>query len=205
MNTEILDLWDRIRLLEHLPKGGIVAEVGVLRGTFSQLIYDIVQPDELHLIDRWQRIWCDGEEQDGDKIYQGVLDKFADKPNVFIHKMNSVDAAHKFEDEFFDWVYLDAGHLYPAIKADIDVYKHKIKKWLIGHDFQSSDIFGTSVVRAVIEAIQNDGMRMIALTAHDDIPFTDKEEEAFPWGANPISWVLEKNHSTTLTRLDSAV
>ena len=187
----IFDLHDRIELLHLLPKGGVVAEVGVLRGRFSQEIYDIVQPDELHLIDRWQRVWCDGIEQDINEVIQTVRDRFDDKDNVFIHHMDSAKAAKMFPDKFFDWVYLDADHLYDGITADIAAYAPKVKKWLIGHDFQSTEYFGTGVIRAVVEAIQEHGMRMIALTSFDDLPRLPGEEAAFPWGERCLSWVLE--------------
>jgi hypothetical protein len=42
---------DRETMLHALPKGGTVAEVGVWRGDFSKLIWDICEPVELHLID----------------------------------------------------------------------------------------------------------------------------------------------------------
>jgi hypothetical protein len=42
----------RTDLLARLPKGGVVAELGVLHGAFSREILAIVQPDRLHLIDR---------------------------------------------------------------------------------------------------------------------------------------------------------
>ena len=41
----------RTHLLRRLPKGGIVAELGVLHGEFSRQIVEIVSPTELHLID----------------------------------------------------------------------------------------------------------------------------------------------------------
>ena len=44
----------RLEMLHALPKGGIVAEVGVFRGDFAQKIYDIVKPDLLYLIDKWE-------------------------------------------------------------------------------------------------------------------------------------------------------
>src|SRR5262245_17597798 len=42
---------DRIALLEQLPKGGVVAEVGTLHGEFAREILRRVEPRELHVID----------------------------------------------------------------------------------------------------------------------------------------------------------
>ena len=38
----------REELLEFMPRGGVVAEVGVADGNFSQRILDIVKPRTLH-------------------------------------------------------------------------------------------------------------------------------------------------------------
>jgi len=190
----IFDLHDRIELLELLPKGGIVAEVGVLTGGYSQHIYDIVRPKELHLIDRWERVWSDGVEQDINDVLASVHEKFDRYDNVFLHRMDSVEASKKFPNKFFDWVYIDAGHFYESIKADIKAYTQKTKRWIAGHDFVSGDLFGTGVIRAVVEAIQEDGLKMIALTSHDDIPRKEGQDPAFPWewaDGKIISYVLE--------------
>ena len=44
-------LENRIKLLEMLPKNGVVAELGVNKGEFSKQILDITQPKKLHLVD----------------------------------------------------------------------------------------------------------------------------------------------------------
>ena len=44
---------NREQLLENLPKNGIVAELGVDNGRFSEKILEINKPKILHLIDSW--------------------------------------------------------------------------------------------------------------------------------------------------------
>src|SRR6266436_6441580 len=44
---------DRIELLKTMPKGSVVAEVGVFKGNFSRRILEIIEPQRLHLIDPW--------------------------------------------------------------------------------------------------------------------------------------------------------
>src|SRR5438128_2636692 len=44
---------DRETLLDHLLKGGVVAEIGVNEGEFSEKILSVCQPKKLVLIDVW--------------------------------------------------------------------------------------------------------------------------------------------------------
>jgi hypothetical protein len=44
---------DRAQLLSFLPEGGVVAEIGVARGDFSERILREGRASELHLIDPW--------------------------------------------------------------------------------------------------------------------------------------------------------
>jgi hypothetical protein len=43
----------RTVLLEHLPHGGTVAEIGTLRGDFAREILRVANPKELHLVDKF--------------------------------------------------------------------------------------------------------------------------------------------------------
>lgn len=45
---------NRQELLAHMPCGGVVAEVGVDEGNFSQQILEICNPQKLYLIDSWK-------------------------------------------------------------------------------------------------------------------------------------------------------
>ena len=64
---------DRVKLLELLPKHGIVAEVGVFRGEYSELILKWSNPEKLYLIDLWE----------ADKHEKHVVQKFG---NQLIYK-----------------------------------------------------------------------------------------------------------------------
>lgn len=40
--------------IANIKKGAVAAEIGVHKGEFSQLILDLTDPKELHLIDPWR-------------------------------------------------------------------------------------------------------------------------------------------------------
>lgn len=50
---------------------------------------------------------------------------------------SSVEMARKYDDQYFDFVYLDADHSYESVKSDILAWRSKIKVggWLCGHDY----------------------------------------------------------------------
>lgn len=52
-------------------------------------------------------------------------------------RMASVDAAKTYSDESLDVVFIDAGHSYEAVKADILAWYPKVKRggYIAGHDY----------------------------------------------------------------------
>jgi predicted O-methyltransferase YrrM len=142
---------DRQALLEALPKQAIVAEIGVARGDFSQVILDVAIPNELHLIDWWTR----------PREYRGlravVEERFADEignGQVIIHQGSSVAELAGFEDHFFDWVYLDTGHDYATTNAELEICRQKVKQGglIAGHDYVSGS-WDLDIRYGVIEAV----------------------------------------------------
>ena len=49
-----LDLTDRNSLIGSLPQGGVIAEIGVANGEFSEIILDRCKPKLLVLVDCWE-------------------------------------------------------------------------------------------------------------------------------------------------------
>lgn len=52
-------------------------------------------------------------------------------------KLFSLEAAEKFQDGYFDFVFIDADHTYQAVKADIAAWLPKVRPGgiLAGHDY----------------------------------------------------------------------
>jgi hypothetical protein len=164
---------NRERLLTVLPKGGTVAEVGVLRGYFARHIRSIVEPERLHLIDPWghdDESYRDAKIAKLHEAYETVQENFRDDiagGRVILHRDFSTRAARAFANHYFDWVYIDARHDYDNARADLLAFKDKVKPdgFILGHDFsnyRNPRAFG--VVAAVREFTKTEGFDLVALT-----------------------------------------
>lgn len=138
-------------LLEKLPKNGIVAEIGVDMGDFSQKIIEINKPKKLHLIDLWgsKRYGQDKRELVEKKFQKEITD---DKVNINIGY--STDVANEFNNNYFDWIYIDSSHRYNVTKEELEKYEPKIKEGgiIAGHDYIVGNWVGR-VRYGVIEAV----------------------------------------------------
>jgi predicted O-methyltransferase YrrM len=73
--------------------------------------------------------------------FNEVLDMFIDRTkdykNIQLITKTSDDAVNDFEDESFDFVYIDGIHTYDQVKKDIQNYLPKVKKGGVigGHDY----------------------------------------------------------------------
>ena len=131
-NCELL--LDRSEMLSKLKKGGKVAEIGVAQGEFSELILKITEPDLLHLVDVWNsKTYHAG-------LFRKVADKFKnliDEGRIQILRKLSTDAAEDFDDNYFDWIYIDTDHSYATTREELVKYAPKVKHdgIIAGHDY----------------------------------------------------------------------
>jgi hypothetical protein len=158
----------REELLDLLPRGGEIAEIGVAEGNFSREILARVSPDRLHLIDPWEHqtrgdykndIYGNVSTNEQNARLLGIKSAFAPhiaSGKVVLNQTYSIDAASEFEDEQLDWIYLDALHSHEAVSEDLLAYKDKIKPdgFILGHDYTNhmpARNAGFGVVSAVNE------------------------------------------------------
>jgi hypothetical protein len=160
-------LANREQLLEVLPKQGVVAEIGVDSGDFTEKIINITNPNKLHLIDTWSY------KRYGQNKFDLVKNKFSKKINskiINISRVTSVDAASSFNDGYFDWIYIDTDHSYSTTLNELLAYEKKIKAdgFILGHDYvmgnwRKSGKYG--VIEAVAEFCVNRSWKLIYWTA----------------------------------------
>jgi hypothetical protein len=159
-------LTNRERLLEQLPKGGVVAEIGVNQGDYSSKILDLTSPRKLHLIDEW------GTESYHDGLASAVKKKFANEivsGQVEINRGYSTEVLPRFADSSFDWVYIDSAHTYEVTRDELAILNTKVKDngFICGHDYINScwrNAVKYGVVEAVHEFCVREGWELVYLT-----------------------------------------
>lgn len=119
----------RRAMLQTMPKGGTVVEIGVWRGEFSRMLLNQLQPDKLILIDPWKNFDArenafDGQTRDSEfeAIYQGILSKYATEiasGQVEVQRGMSVDVLDKMPDQSLSFAYIDGDHSYEGVCADL--------------------------------------------------------------------------------------
>ena len=148
-NTKLIT--SRERLLQLLPKDGVVAEIGVNEGNFSAAILETTGPKTLHLIDVW------GSERYHDGLANKVTGRFSaeiEAGKVKINRGYSTEILPSFPDQYFDWVYIDSAHTYEVTRDELAILKSKIKAggFICGHDYITS-CWRNAVKYGVVEAV----------------------------------------------------
>lgn len=152
----------RLSLLDKIKEGDICAEIGVLKGDYSNLI--LMQPlSKLYLIDPWISIpdiphrWHAVPQEEMDDYKNEVVNKFSGNDKVEIVEKYSADAVTDFENDHFDWIYLDANHSYNFVQQDLNNWWAKLKSngYLCGNAYVDSPIARNVLDFGVIPAVDD--------------------------------------------------
>ena len=161
---------NRLRMLEMMPKHGRCAEIGVWNGGFSGVILEVTQPVELVLIDPWDLLSGQGEEEwthkkhKNNEFMRGMFDKvsedYAHLPNISIRKGFSADVLASYPDDYFDWLYIDGNHLYEFVRQDIEVSFKKVRPGgiIAGDDYFWKKDGRAHVKEAVLDVMKDQGI-----------------------------------------------
>lgn len=157
---------DTSALLARLPKGGVVAEVGVAEGNFSASILAETAPRTLHLID----LWGSSVARFGEVGLARVNARFAAElasGRVKVHRGLSWDMLGTLEDGSLDWAYVDAAHDYDSVRRDLAAVLPKLKPdgWIAGDDYVmwAGPLGRYGVVEAVNEFCLAHGFELVHL------------------------------------------
>jgi GT2 family glycosyltransferase len=91
-------------------------------------------------------------------LYQEFLQNILPVKNIIKpFQSTSVLASNEFQNDFFDFIFIDASHKYEDIKNDLNVWYPKVKQGgiLAGHDYQA---YWEEVQRAVNEFVSENNL-----------------------------------------------
>lgn len=140
-----------------------ILEIGVFEGSYSLKIYQTFLNSSLYLLDTWKTndndFYYSVRPNTVENAFAVAKSRFENKDKVFFIIENSKIAHQKYNDNFFDWIYIDADHSYDAVKNDLQNWYPKLKNKGImsGHDWdanpnmQEYNMFG--VQKAITEFI----------------------------------------------------
>lgn len=143
---------------KKLPKNSICAEIGVHTGKNAYRIYNLCNPKKLYLIDPWEELFKETSTdnfKESKKKDRLCVQLFTDKKdNIEIIQDFSVSASKRFDNNFFDWVYIDGDHRYKFVLLDLESWYPKVKSngFIGGHDYDNR---GGDVQRAVETFLKN--------------------------------------------------
>ena len=137
--------------------GGKIAEIGSWKGRSSQALLTGNKDGQVFCIDTWKGSIDERDSTNWMAKQEDVFAQFQENTknftNLSIVKLESVKAAEMFEDNYFDVVFVDAGHDYKSICDDIDAWLLKVKKGGVfcGHDYMPDT--WQSIIEAVDEEL----------------------------------------------------
>ena len=128
-----------------------VAEIGVNKGQTTKYLLEHCDLKTYVLVDNKFNSKLEEELKEKDLIKKCYT---CPEP-VMIEKMNSIEVARKYEDSFFDLVFIDASHDYKSVREDILAWKDKVRERgiLCGHDFFKSGDKPYSEVTSAVKSI----------------------------------------------------
>ena len=156
---------------QYLPKEGIGAELGVLKGNFSKILLEYSSAKELHLIDPWYFLdahwtWAGGNTSTVDAVIKILKENKEEINNrrVFVHIQDDVKVLNDFPDYYFDWAYIDSSHAYDHTKAELALLVKKVKKEgvICGDDWRPDPAHRHhGVYKAVMEFVMENNYEVV--------------------------------------------
>ena len=137
-----------------------IAEIGVYKGDNAMSMLTVADNiKRMYLVDTFAPNYKWFTDETGAPFTEEKAEEFVDKVkerfqnfNVSLIRKDSVETSKDFPDKFFDYIYIDGGHDYDIVKADLNAWYPKVKDFgvLGGHDSMYDD-----VTKAVVEFTSN--------------------------------------------------
>lgn len=143
--TDLNNISSRESIIDNFKPSGVGIEVGVQEGVFANYILKKCPNLKLYLLDCWQmqdqNVYFDISNVDNNDQAQCLLKTIINNADYFdrvrIIKEFSDQAVEFFNNNFFDFIYIDANHSYESVKNDLIKWFPKLKSGglFAGHDY----------------------------------------------------------------------
>lgn len=147
------------RLVQQIPAGGSMVEIGSHLGKSLCSVADIIRDRFLKVacVDLWHDNWSpSGRSEHSGEAGSNRLERFRENCQKFelepdILRGTSKEMAAKVEDGSLDLIFIDAGHTFDDVMADIAAWRPKLRPGgiLCGHDYHHNNFDWVDVKRAV--------------------------------------------------------
>lgn len=156
---------NRKDLLNSLPKGGTVAEIGTFMGNFALEIIERCSPKFLFIVDLFEGRVTSGDENGENLVRVDMVEVYPIIKNwETLSKDNYIsivkdDSSHWLDNcrhSILDWVYIDTTHTFEQTTSELWAAARAVRKGglIMGHDYHPQ--FG--VVEAVDKFCEENGL-----------------------------------------------
>jgi predicted O-methyltransferase YrrM len=146
---------NRIELAKYFAEKGftIGAEIGVYKGEYAEILFKNIPDLKLICIDSWAQ----GRRIPAKAEAISRLSPYKDR--LVIGHCTSLEGVKYADDNSLDFVFIDAGHSYEDVKADINAWTPKVRSGGIvsGHDYYEFPSGRGGVIPAVNEYVAEHG------------------------------------------------
>ncbi len=134
------DIAEYRRLVEDVPEGGIIGELGCYKGRSLCSVADIILRKKLrvYIVDIFTGTESEKKEDDYQKEFERNAGRFGIHDNISkIYKATTDEAVEYFDTGVFDLLFIDADHSYESVKKDLDNWARTIRPGgtISGHDY----------------------------------------------------------------------
>jgi len=149
-----------IKQFVAMPQSG--AEIGVAYGSMACSLLKQIPTLNMLCVDPYRPYDpMDGMTLDNERheeLYVFTRDRLESEypARAVLARMTSEEACAMAKDESLDFVFIDACHQYDAVKKDISIWQHKVKKGgvISGHDYATAWVGVTKAVNEYCTEVQ---------------------------------------------------